>query len=128
MILATNCWTYVILTIQLYKVLIEADILRLPACNKYYAEFTTIHTGYELSSKFIYYFTKTNIKHCLALCIQFPTCKSIALTDDLSNCRLYSKRNGEDGASLMSSNGWIFIETGNNSVNVSFFIYSLPFF
>ena len=101
--------------------LISAEILRLPACNKYFAEFTIIHGQRKLFNTFTTTIETTNTWHCLALCIQYKRCKSITVANNGSICKLHNDRNGENGTFLKPSNGWTFMETDMNSLNVRLF-------
>ena len=117
----SHLFTRVILKAMSFGMLISAEILRLPACNKYFAEFTIIHGQRELFNTFTTTIATTNRWHCSALCTQYERCKSITVAKNGSMCKLHHDRNGENGAFLKPSKGWTFMETDMNSLNVSLF-------
>ena len=108
-------------SVILCGMIISAEILRLPACHKYFADFTIIHIQRELFSTFTTTIATTNTWHCSALCIQYKNCKSITVANNGSMCKLHRDRIGENGAFLIPSNGWTFMETDMNSLNVRIF-------
>ena len=110
--ISKSVWlNWIVLNAVLWEVLIDATILRLASCNKYYANFDVIRDGHKLSSKCVDNVPISNAWHCSALCIQNQKCKSISIAKKGNRCYKHHNKNGENGAFPMRGSDWTFMET-----------------
>ena len=96
----------------------RAEILRLPECGKFDAQFTENSRHRRLGGAVIATFKSTPIDVCRMNCIKFRQCKTFNFLADQNLCELNSKTAREPGVSFESRKGWLHGDTPVNQTKV----------
>ena len=94
------------------------EILRLPKCGKFDAQFTEHNRNRRLMGARLGTFKSTPIKECIIACIKFKKCKTFNFLADENLCELNSLTVQEFGATLQSASGWLYVDTPVNQTKV----------
>ena len=86
----------------------HTEILRLPQCDKFDANFTVIYNNKILVGVLIARLYGSSYLQCTRKCIQYQECKSINYREDFAGklksvCELNSKEIGDKGVQLVQS-------------------------
>ena len=100
----------------------QAEILRLPECGKFDAEFSKYYPEQRLVGAILATFKSTPIRACVAWCIKYPRCKTFNFLGGDEICELNSKTIREAGVKLEASREWLHADTPVNQTKVYCFL------
>uniref|UniRef100_A0A7M5XLV4 Apple domain-containing protein n=1 Tax=Clytia hemisphaerica TaxID=252671 RepID=A0A7M5XLV4_9CNID len=104
-------------------IFVKANILKLPECGKYDAEFSKITYHQRLLGDILKTLDFISLRKCLTKCMLHPTCQSVNFMRQNETCELLgnSARRNSSGNSLFSpAKGWNHFETDYDKKTVSF--------
>ena len=108
--------------------IVHTEILRLPQCDKFDANFSILHNNKMLIGAIIDRLHGLTYIQCTRMCIRYQHCKSINYWEHEneameSECELNSKEIGDDGVQLVKSSNEggrsVYAETPKNERKVS---------
>lgn len=105
----------------------KSDILRLKACNKFYAFFDVVYENSLLSNTIYSSVENISLHRCLIMCIQYPKCKSFGYMIHYSRCRIHHSSSVDNGTDLEEVVGWVHYETTKFEHNVGKFLVRFSF-
>ena len=98
-----------------------AEILRL-SCGTTFGKLSNVTVNKRLPwEDYIAEYIPTVSDYCEAICISNPVCKSISFNCKKSLCQLFDKDTNETGVQLIDAEGWVYMQTNDDELEVRCF-------